>query len=349
MRGKSMNSKTPWIARIALIAFCAVIALTCIFKMNESYDPLARYPYADASNRDTILKYLSDDDIDYIVTQKIKPEQFMDFIELEDFKIHNTLLYSMAKKIQDQSPEYILNFINKYRDRFTYGAWKLAISHYSYEDLVTFFETEEDVRLVLDPENPYVILDENHSIYKYVPNHLVDYEDIVVQKAMVKNLQEMQVDYQSIMNGLDRLTLIEGYTSYEDIMNTHVNLQNEIGQESEMFSYPAGHDERQLGYTIVLEEAKEWNRLCVQEKVYEDFNYEQVYAQLSVEYMNKLNWIRNNAHQYGFVVRYLDGKEEETHQEYQPFVLRYVGVNTAKKMFESNKVLEQMKGLKELK
>ena len=344
-----MNKKTPLIARIALIVFCAVIAMACIFKMNESYDPLARYPYADETNRDTILKYLSDDDIDYIVTQKIKPDQFMDFIELEDFKIHNTLLYSMAKSIQEQSPEYILNFINKYRDRFTYADWKLAISHYSYDDLVTFFETEEDVHLILEPENPYVILDEEHSIYKYVPDHLVEYGNIVVNKSMVKHLQEMQVDYNSIMNGMDRLTWIEGYASYEDIMSTHVNLQNEIGKESEVFSYPAGHNERQLGYTVVLEEAKEWNRLCVQEKVYEDFNYEAVYAQLSVEYMNKLNWIRNNAHQYGFVVRYLDGKEEETHQEYQPFVLRYVGVNTAKKMFESNKVLEQMKGLKELK
>ena len=344
-----MNRNTWFIARIFLIVFCALIAMACMFQMNETYDPLARYPYADESNRDTILKYLSDDDIDYIVTQKIRPEQFMDFIELEDFKIHNTLLYSMALDVQEQSEEFIVNFMNKYRDRFGYEDWKRVLKNYSYEDLVTFFETEEEAHLVLEPQDPYVILDEEHSIYKYVPDSLVEYGGVVVKKSLVKNLQEMQSDYYSIMNGQDSLVLVEGYTSYEDIMSTHVNLQNEIGQESEVFSFPAGHDERQLGYTIVLEEAREWNRLCVQEKAYESFDYDRVYAQLSVEYMNKLNWVRNNAYQYGFVVRYLEGKEEHTHQEYQPFVLRYVGVNTAKKMFESNKVLEQMKGLKELK
>ena len=159
-----MKSKA-WTARIFLLIFCAIIAGCCIWKMNQSYDPLARYPYATDTNRQIILKYMSDDDIDYIITQKIKPEQFLDFIEEPDFSIHNTLFYSMAKNTQKESNSYIVNFINKYREHFSLDTLKILLTHYSYEDLTNFYETEHmDSKLVADPSEPYVTLDSNHCV-----------------------------------------------------------------------------------------------------------------------------------------------------------------------------------------
>ena len=349
MRGGMMKDKIPMMARFVLIALCGCVAIVCILKMNQSYDPLARYPYVDAENRDVILEYLNDDDIDYIITQKIKPEQFMDFIDLPDFKIHNTLFYSSAKKIQDEENTYIVNFINKYREYFSLDACKELLKHYSYADLTSFYETQQNqVKLVLNPSNPYTILDEDHSVYKYVPDHLVEYENILVCQEIVNDLKEMQNDYSAMMNYTDSLTFISGYSSYEEITNGYVHLQSRLQGYVDNFYLPAGHNELQLGYTIILDESQDWNSLCVQEETYNHFDYQNVYAQLTPEFINKMNWIKNNAHQYGFIVRYPEGKEEKTGQEYQPFVLRYVGVDTAKEMFESGKILEEMKNLKEL-
>ena len=177
------------LARIVLIVFCAVVASACILKINETFDPLARYPYVDDSNRDIILEHLNEDDIDYMITQKIKPEQFLEFIDEDEFKIHNTLFYSLAKKTQEESDAYIVNFMNKYRDQFSLNEWKLALKSYSYADLMAFFETEtDDSHLVLEPGRPYTLLDVSRSIYKFIPGDIVAYGNIFVKEDMVKHL-----------------------------------------------------------------------------------------------------------------------------------------------------------------
>ncbi|XJS11288.1 D-alanyl-D-alanine carboxypeptidase family protein [Aerococcaceae bacterium WGS1372] len=52
-------------------------------------------------------------------------------------------------------------------------------------------------------------------------------------------------------------------------------------------------------------------------------------------------WLADNAHNYGFVVRYLDGKQEITGYEYEPWHIRYVGVDHATFMHEYGLSLEE--------
>ena len=73
-------SKKELRARILLIVVCLAVGLYCLYTMDKSYDPLARYPYTTDENRDVLLKYLDSDDIDYLVNQHITPDKFMDFI-----------------------------------------------------------------------------------------------------------------------------------------------------------------------------------------------------------------------------------------------------------------------------
>ena len=56
----------------------------------------------------------------------------------------------------------------------------------------------------------------------------------------------------------------------------------------------------------------------------------------------RMEWIEKNAYRYGFVVRYQQEQEKKTGHWYQPFMLRYVGVKTAKIMHDSGKGMEQM-------
>lgn len=52
-------------------------------------------------------------------------------------------------------------------------------------------------------------------------------------------------------------------------------------------------------------------------------------------------WIAQHCTDFGFVVRYPEGKEDITHINYEPWHLRYVGRENAKYMTENNLVLEE--------
>jgi D-alanyl-D-alanine carboxypeptidase len=52
-------------------------------------------------------------------------------------------------------------------------------------------------------------------------------------------------------------------------------------------------------------------------------------------------WLANNAHNYGFVIRYQLGKESITGYSYEPWHVRYVGMNYAKAIKSSNLTLDE--------
>lgn len=56
-------------------------------------------------------------------------------------------------------------------------------------------------------------------------------------------------------------------------------------------------------------------------------------------------WIAQNAHTFGFIVRYPNGKEAITGYQYEPWHLRYVGSNLANELRKKNQTMEEFFGL----
>ena len=54
--------------------------------------------------------------------------------------------------------------------------------------------------------------------------------------------------------------------------------------------------------------------------------------------------VRENAYRYGFVIRYLEGKEDITGYNYEPWHIRYLGVELAKELYERGITLEEYYG-----
>ena len=52
-------------------------------------------------------------------------------------------------------------------------------------------------------------------------------------------------------------------------------------------------------------------------------------------------WLYENAHRFGFILRYPKGKEGITQYEYEPWHFRYVGVKMATIIYEHNWTLEE--------
>lgn len=56
---------------------------------------------------------------------------------------------------------------------------------------------------------------------------------------------------------------------------------------------------------------------------------------------NEATWLAEHAHEYGFIIRYPEGKENITGYKYEPWHIRYVGVDAATEIFEAKSTLEE--------
>ena len=115
------------------------------------------------------------------------------------------------------------------------------------------------------------------------------------------------------------LYAVSGYRSY--------SYQKSIYNPYSGYSAPAGASEHQLGLAMDITLAK--------------YN-----GTLSVDFGNTKegNWVKENAHKYGFIIRYLQGKEDITGYNYEPWHLRYLGVDLATELYEKNITLEEYYG-----
>ena len=56
-------------------------------------------------------------------------------------------------------------------------------------------------------------------------------------------------------------------------------------------------------------------------------------------------WLKDNCHKYGFIIRYPEGKEHLTGYMYEPWHVRYLGVEKATAVYESGLCLEEYLGI----
>lgn len=56
-------------------------------------------------------------------------------------------------------------------------------------------------------------------------------------------------------------------------------------------------------------------------------------------------WVAENCHKYGFIIRYPEDKESVTGYMYEPWHIRYLGVETATAVYESGLCLEEYLGI----
>ena len=56
-------------------------------------------------------------------------------------------------------------------------------------------------------------------------------------------------------------------------------------------------------------------------------------------------WVDAHAHEYGFIIRYPEGKDAITGYSYEPWHLRYLGVENATKVYNSGLTLEEYLGI----
>lgn len=113
------------------------------------------------------------------------------------------------------------------------------------------------------------------------------------------------------------LVVTQGYRSYDDQKEAYDNYRAyHTLEESDKYAARAGHSEYQTGLSLLI---KPYN------KIEED---------ISTSLENE--WLLNNAHEYGFILRYPKDKEDITGFSYDPWRFRYIGEKAAKYIYEND-------------
>ncbi len=132
--------------------------------------------------------------------------------------------------------------------------------------------------------------------------------------------ETMQTDAEN--EGLD-IYISSGFRSYEDQDRIYNNYASYDGYEAaDTYSARPGHSEHQTGLAFDLNTIDD-----------------------SFAYTPEGEWVKNNAHKYGFIIRYPEGKEHITGYMYESWHIRYLGVETATSVYESGLTLEEYLGI----
>lgn len=359
MNPLQIQNRKKW-ARVGLVLLVVVIFIFCYQRINVHYDPLSRYEYTTEENRELMLKYLSQKDINFVISQKLKPEDFIPYIEIEGFNVRNTVWYNRAKTYQEANNEYIVAFVNKYKDVIRKENFEGFLTNYTYDSLETFFTDgdfyDSKAKLVLYPNALNVLISKHRTLYHYVPKDLVsiahneitsfnalDNQQLVSVRSEVKQPLLDMCNALQIVNGnsCGNMILVQGFVSYEQQVALYG--QSLLDYGNDLYSYytdQPGKSEFQLGYTVRFEVPK--NDLEMQMNEFQRKLDNNEIAPDSVFVSMQEEWLLENAHKYGFIVRYPLGKEEITGKYHQRFTLRYVGKKIAESIYEEGITLDEM-------
>lgn len=129
--------------------------------------------------------------------------------------------------------------------------------------------------------------------------------------------------------GVD-LVAFSGYRSYEYQTQLYTNYTNRDGKEAaDRYSARPGHSEHQTGLAFDIGEIGR-----------EDLWLTEEFGESPAG-----KWLAQNAHMYGFILRYPKGKEDVTGFMYESWHFRYLGKELAEKVYRAGVTLEEYLGI----
>jgi zinc D-Ala-D-Ala carboxypeptidase len=194
---------------------------------------------------------------------------------------------------------------------------------------------EQNGRLVIqNPDNILALVNKDQGLpetYKpsdlIIPNVQFSFGKEDIPKSYLRKEAAMALEQMFLAAGKEQIELfaVSGYRSYNKQQAIY-NLEIQKWGEEKAVQAVAlpGHSEHQTGLAMDI------TSRSVQFKLTEEFGQ-----------TSEGKWVAENAHKFGFIIRYPKGKEHITGYQYEPWHIRYVGKKAAKVIFEKGLTLEE--------
>ena len=196
----------------------------------------------------------------------------------------------------------------------------LHLNYTFYEDTKETDTKKENLMLV----NKYNYLKED-----YIPDNLVTISTKYswgtagsqkIKKEVFDEFLKMHED--ANLNGI-YLMVSSSYRDYNSQKQVYDNYEKNHGEAyADKIAARPGYSEHQTGLSLDI--------FSLEEPSQATFKDSKAYA-----------WLKDNAHNYGFIVRYPDGKENITGFKFEPWHYRYVGKEAAKYIYENQITFEE--------
>lgn len=216
---------------------------------------------------------------------------------------------------------YIDEYLDRYKNYFNNH------NDLTYKEVITRVNSNLDYKFY-DDSNPaditkgmYTLVNKYYYLDKnYVPENLVKIRNTKLVQIAYDNFIKLQEAAKE--NGLTiyPTTAYRDYNFQSTLYNNYV--KNDGIENADTYSARPGYSEHQLGYSTDLTNGK-----------FVDFS--------EFEYTNEYKWLKDNAHKYGFILRYPKGKEYITGYMFESWHYRYVGIDIATYIYENEITYEE--------
>ena len=169
----------------------------------------------------------------------------------------------------------------------------------------------------------YILVNKGNKLNSdFVPDDLVrikscSLDNYYLNEEVASAYEQMCLDITNVGLNISISSAYRSYDEQKELYNTYLKLYGK--RYVDKYVAVHGYSEHQTGLAIDLE------------------SLECDIFKKSKEYL----WIKENAHNYGFIIRYQEGKEKITGYGAEEWHIRYVGRKAAKYIYENNITFEE--------
>lgn len=213
-----------------------------------------------------------------------------------------------------------------------YKSYETNNPNLSIEDIVTKVNLNLDKEIYTDTRpstnlnTNYLLVNKfNYLDSNYIPENLELLDNsyaksgIYLVKEAKDNIEKLISDAKNDGMNIRVISAYRSYSYQENLYNNYV--KNDGVENADTYSARPGYSEHQTGLVVDVTRA------------FDDFN--------NFENTNEYNWMLENAHNYGFILRYPKDKEDITTYSFEAWHYRYVGVELAQKIKASNLTFDE--------
>jgi len=214
-------------------------------------------------------------------------------------------------------------FISENTER--YIEYKVKNPDYSYEQVITYvnigldYSFYEKVNMIDNGDDITVLVNKYNKLPDDYKPDLVQLDQSMCASGVGPQYLRKEAYEAFVKMHNDAMALglnITAYGTYRSIQTQHRIWNNAVNsgrtvEDVDSLNARGGHSEHHTGLAVDV-----------------------IINNYSVEETEEFKWYSENAHKYGFIIRYPNGKENITGYKYEPWHLRYVGPDIAKEVYE---------------